>query len=364
MREADGAAAKELVASIADDLPVGIWAARAPTGELLYANRTFAEIMGMGARDDVAAGQYAEPYGIYDRKGALYPEDQMPFMRALRERRTVTVDDIVIHRADGARVNIRAQARPVFDGDDQLTHIVIAFIDISREVAAERVRDNFLSVASHELRTPIATLQLKVQAMLFRCRNEADAIAERMTEWLSVCDHQVRRLAALSNQLLDVSRIQAGRFELDLEEIDLIALLRTSMALFSEQSRHEGTELQLDGPWSLQGRFDVHRVEHIVTNVLSNAVKYGRGHPVVMTVATTEDRVRIEIRDHGIGIAPEDHLRIFQPFERAVSPRSYGGLGLGLWIAHQSAAKIGGSIRVESERAGGAKFIVELPWLR
>lgn len=360
----DGAAAKELVASIADDLPVGIWAARAPSGELIYANRTFTEIMGMSARDDVAAGQYAAPYGIYDRKGALYPEDQMPFMRALRDRRTVTVDDIVIHRPDGAQVNIRAQARPIFDAEQQLTHIVIAFIDISREVAAERVRDNFLSIASHELRTPIATLQLKVQSMLFRCRNEADAIAERMTEWLSVCEHQVRRLAALSDQLLDVSRIQAGRFELDLEELDLVALLRTSIALFSEQSRDEGTELRLEGPLSLHGRFDAHRVEHIVTNLLSNAVKYGRGRPVVMTVSTIGERVHIEVRDQGIGVAPEDHARIFQPFERAVSPRSYGGLGLGLWIAHQSASKIGGSIRVESEPAGGAKFIVELPWLR
>lgn len=364
MGNAEGTSTKDLVASIADDLPVGIWAARAPSGEFIYANHTFAEIMGMAARADVAAGQYAEPYGIYDRQGALYPEEQMPFMRALRERRTVTVDDIVIHRGDGKRVNIRAQARPIFSDDDQITHIVIAFIDISREVVAERVRDNFLSIASHELRTPIATLQLKVQSMLHRCRSEGDALAQRMTDWLAVCERQVRRLAGLSDQLLDISRIQAGRFELDLEELDLVALLRSSIALFSDLARQEGTDLELHGVPSLIGRFDAHRIEHIVSNLLSNALKYGRGRPVLVTVTAADDRARIEVRDQGIGIAPEDHQRVFQPFERAVSPRSYGGLGLGLWIAHQSASKIGGSIRIESAPEHGATFLVELPWLR
>ena len=93
----------------------GDWVARAPGGEFVYANKVFAEIMGMARRDDVAGGEYAAPYGIHGRDGALYPEDKMPFMRALAARATIIVDDIVIHRPDGGRVNIRAQARPMFD---------------------------------------------------------------------------------------------------------------------------------------------------------------------------------------------------------------------------------------------------------
>lgn len=364
MGDAEGPWSRELVASIADDLPVGIWAARAPSGEFIYANRRFAEIMGQAGRSDVVAGQYAEPYGIYDRQGALYPEDRMPFMRALRERRTVTVDDIVIHRGDGQRVDIRAQARPVFDEADQITHIVIAFIDITREVTAERTRDNFLSIASHELRTPIATLQLKLQSMLDRCRTEGDATAQRMGEWLTVCERQVRRLAGLSEQLLDLTRIQAGHFEPELEEVDLVALVHTTAQLFTELAHREGSAITIGGAPSLMGRFDVHRIEHILTNLLSNAIKYGRGRPIDVSITEGSDRITIAVRDQGIGIAAADQRRVFEPFERAVSPRTYSGLGLGLWIAQQSAQRIGGTIKIESQPNAGSTFLVEIPWHR
>src|SRR5688500_8643344 len=130
----------EVAAAVADDLPVGVWVARAPSGEFLYANRRFHEIMGMSARDDVAAGEYAQPYGIRDRDGNPYPEEKMPFVRALVARTTVVVDDSVIHRTDGAKVNIRAFARPVTDAAGAITHVIIAFIDITREVAAETAR--------------------------------------------------------------------------------------------------------------------------------------------------------------------------------------------------------------------------------
>src|SRR5438445_10875878 len=95
-----------LLAHITDDLPVGVWVARAPGGEFLYANKEFAEIMGMNARPDVVVGEYAQPYGIYAKSGELYPESGMPFVRALRERTVVTVDDIVIHRRDGTKVHV------------------------------------------------------------------------------------------------------------------------------------------------------------------------------------------------------------------------------------------------------------------
>src|SRR4051794_14600096 len=126
--------------AVADELPVGVWVARAPTGEFLYANRRFNDIMGMGARDDVAAGEYAAPYGIYDRAGNPYPEHRMPFVQALAAGTTVVVDDIVIHRTDGAKVNIRAFARPVTGAGGAISHVIIAFIDITREVVAETAR--------------------------------------------------------------------------------------------------------------------------------------------------------------------------------------------------------------------------------
>src|SRR5215510_2395030 len=128
-----------LLASVIDLLPLGVWIARAPGGEFVFANRTFREIMGMEARTDVKVGEYAEPYGIFGRDGRPYPEKKMPFVRALEQRQTITVDDIVIHRTDGRRVNIRATARPIFAGDT-ITHVVIAFADVTAELAAAEAR--------------------------------------------------------------------------------------------------------------------------------------------------------------------------------------------------------------------------------
>jgi PAS domain-containing protein len=127
----------DIVLALGEDLPVGLWVARAPDGGLIYANRTFVEIMGTEARPDVRAGGYAGPYGIYTRDGALYPEDRMPFVRALTERHVIVADDLTIHRPDGKRVDVRAVARPV---GEPITHVIIAFFDVSREVEAERAR--------------------------------------------------------------------------------------------------------------------------------------------------------------------------------------------------------------------------------
>ena len=130
----------DIVHALADDLPVGIWVARAPNGEFVYANRMFAEIMGQGGRDDTQVGSYSEPYGICTRDGQPYPESRMPFVRALQEQRVVVVDDLMIRRPDRTHVHVRAFARPVTNEAGTITHVVIAFFDVTREVDAEIAR--------------------------------------------------------------------------------------------------------------------------------------------------------------------------------------------------------------------------------
>jgi len=122
-------------------LPVGVWVAQVPGGELAYANAEFLSIMGMQPREDVAAGEYASAYSIRDRSGRSYPEDRLPFVRAMRERTTVVVDDIVIARPDGKRAYVRAFGRPIFEPSGLMTHVAVAFIDISAQVDAERAGD-------------------------------------------------------------------------------------------------------------------------------------------------------------------------------------------------------------------------------
>ncbi|HEY8039686.1 MAG TPA: PAS domain-containing protein [Polyangiaceae bacterium] len=129
-----------LIAAIADDLAAGIWVARAPDGQFVYANRAFEEIMGMGPVVGIGVGEYAQPYGLFGRDGRPYPEERLPFVQALQARSTVVVDDIVIHRRDGRRVYVRATARPMFDAAGAITHVAIAFFDITREAEAEAAR--------------------------------------------------------------------------------------------------------------------------------------------------------------------------------------------------------------------------------
>ena len=140
-----------LLSGVIDQLPLGVWIARAPGGELLFANQVFREIMGIEARDDVGVGGYAQPYGICGLDGKPYPEHRLPFVRALEARQTVNVEDIVIHRHDGRRVNIRATARPLFSGDT-ITHVVIAFADVTAEVQARAREREIEQRARHDER--------------------------------------------------------------------------------------------------------------------------------------------------------------------------------------------------------------------
>ncbi|HEX8700798.1 MAG TPA: PAS domain-containing sensor histidine kinase [Myxococcaceae bacterium] len=230
---------------------------------------------------------------------------------------------------------------------------------------AVRLRDEFLGIASHELKTPLTPLRLKLQ-MLQRQTNGAmlestPLQVERVSESLDVALRQVRKLTDLVDNLLDVSRITAGRLRLELEELDLSSVAAELLSRFAPSAAQLGCELELHAPEPVFGRWDRLRVEQVVTNLLSNALKYGAGRPVVVRVEEVGERARLTVKDQGIGIAEEDLGRIFERFERAVSDRHYGGLGLGLYITRQIVEAFGGTVRVASEAGRGSTFTLELP---
>jgi signal transduction histidine kinase len=225
---------------------------------------------------------------------------------------------------------------------------------------AVKLRDEFLSIASHELRTPLTSLQLQVSG-LQRNLKRPDMTLPKVREKLEAVDRHVERLTALVNALLDVSRASAGRVKLDLEEIDLVTVVREVAARFQPDLANAGCYLSLELPERLVGTSDRMRLDQIVTNFLSNAVKYGAGKPIEVALRSEHGRAILSVRDHGIGIAPPDQARIFERFARAVSVEHYGGLGLGLWIVHVYVEAMGGRIHVASEPGQGSVFTVELP---
>ncbi|HZI16693.1 MAG TPA: PAS domain S-box protein [Myxococcus sp.] len=226
---------------------------------------------------------------------------------------------------------------------------------------AVRVREEFLQVASHELKTPLTPLSLKLQVLTRAAESHPREQWPRLTEDLATMRQQVRRLSQLMDELLDVSRISSGRFSLHVEPVDLGALVRETAARFEPEVLRLGGRLEVEAPERVEGQWDRQRLEQVVTNLLSNALKYGDGKPVQVRVAKVGTSARLVVRDEGIGIARDALRRIFGKFERAVSERHYGGLGLGLYITRQIVDALGGTIQVESEQGQGATFIVELP---
>src|SRR4051812_1806179 len=222
---------------------------------------------------------------------------------------------------------------------------------------ALRQRDEFISVAAHELRTPLTALHLKLQGLERKMRGSDRKEAAQVTAAV----RQTDRLARLIDRLLDVSRISQGRLEMTREEFDLAAMVRQVAEDFREPAEQAQAPLELEVPEALEGCWDRLRLEQVLVNVLSNAVKYGGGQPIQVKLSGDEERVRFEVADRGIGISPEDIGRIFGRFERATSLRHYGGMGLGLYISRHIVEGHGGTISVSSEQGKGSTFVVELP---
>jgi len=235
-----------------------------------------------------------------------------------------------------------------------------------------QVRDEFLSIASHELKTPLTSLQLQIDSLTRQIdrRPEAALQSGRLASGAKAVADQTIRLAELVDVLLDVSRITSGRLHFENSELDLVEVVGAAVDRWRPASARVGIEpvvqrsesdVTTELPAALSGTWDRLRLEQVLGNLLSNAVKYGAGQPICVQVSGDEARARIRVIDHGIGIAPVDQRRIFERFERAASSRHYGGLGLGLWISRQLVEAMGGSIGVESAPGRGSVFIVELP---
>lgn len=221
--------------------------------------------------------------------------------------------------------------------------------------AALRLRDEFLSIAAHELYTPISSLLLIMQSL-----PDAFAPGERWSKTRQIALRQTRRLEHLSTELLDVARIEAGRLELHLEPIDLADLGREIVERHELDAEQAGSTLSLEAEPTV-GSWDRSRLDQVITNLLRNALKFGKGTPIALVIGHDGTHASLTVTDRGIGIPPDRLELIFEPFERAVSARAYGGFGMGLYIARRVVAAHAGTIRATSEPGAGATFTVELP---
>ncbi|HEX8823820.1 MAG TPA: ATP-binding protein [Archangium sp.] len=236
-------------------------------------------------------------------------------------------------------------------------HAALA-LDNARLLREAQAALELIGVAAHDLGNPLNNLQL----LLGKLRRSPPTEQEKLCEGLGTALRQTQRLARLLHNLLDLSRLSSGRLELEAVEVDLAELVHEGVARHVDQAAEAGSRVEVEVEPGVVGRWDRLRLERVLTNLLSNALKYGKGQPIHVRAERVADHARLRVRDHGPGIPPEEQASIFERFKKAASGRGKKeGFGLGLYIVRQLVEAHGGTIRVESAAGEGATFTVELP---
>jgi PAS domain S-box-containing protein len=330
----------------------------ADSGRIVEANRaaiqayqySHGELLGLAIYDlrVDAPGSVTDQMRTADREGVLF--------EALHRRK------------DGTVFPVEVSSRGETLDDSRYLLSIIRDITERRRAEEERerlldatqqalaAREEFLWVASHELRTPITIVSLQLHQL--RRAIDRSERGDRLAASTEAALAHIDRLGALVQRLLDASQLENGP-RLDVGDVDLAELARTAVERVRSQT-DAGPEITIDVP-DVVGRWDAVRLEQVLINLLSNAVTFGLRRPIELAAAVDGDLVHIEVRDRGIGLAPAEIDRIFGKFERAVSTAHYGGLGLGLYISRQLVEAHRGWIEVESTPGRGSTFRVSLP---
>ncbi len=231
---------------------------------------------------------------------------------------------------------------------------------LQKAVAA---RDDFMSIASHELRVPLSNLRLHTQLRIKRIKSDPGAFdSGSLRKLFEDDDRQIRRLAGLIEEMFDVSQLDSGPLVLNRETVELATLVREVVDRFGPELDAAGCSVEVVERSTASGSWNKSRIEQVISNLLSNAVKYGGGKPIRCTIDAKNDRAVLKVADEGLGIDPQEQARIFDKYERAASSHSVGGLGLGLYIARRIIEAHGGRISVDSAPGRGSIFEVELPF--
>lgn len=263
-------------------------------------------------------------------------------------------------RRDGAWLDIQVGVSIVRDLEGKIIGMVEIARDITEQKMAEQRKDTFIGMASHELKTPLTTI--KGFAQLLKRQMKRLGLEEQATI-LTKIEGQINALTGLVNELMDVSKIQAGKLEYTRDVVDIDELIRSVAEMLQQTSNQHMIKVSGKTQRKLVG--DQARLEQVFTNLITNAIKYSpQANRVDIWIGNAQDRIIVKIRDYGIGMPPEEVERIFERFYRANTAKNQGigGLGMGLYISREIVERHGGKILVESKEGEGSTFCVELPF--
>jgi signal transduction histidine kinase len=359
-RQAEERAAHARVSAILEHLPIVVGVIDTK-GNVVHINaagrelarRTGAQLLHDDWRQSLASVR------LYDREGRLVPLESGSLQRAFAGESSS--EELTLETPNGERMHILSVTVPLREPDGHIEMVLSSFQEITALRELSDAKDRFLSIASHELRSPITSL--RATTSLLQLDPNALTDDSRRTVLLSRIQRQIDRLSLLVERLLDTTRLNAGELPLELAESDLTALCEDAI----EHARLTDPEhtYVLDTPQAIPGAWDPARIEQVLTNLLSNACRYSplRSEIVVRARLAGTDRAVVDVIDQGPGVTADQRDRLFTPFYRgAAAARHKGGLGLGLYITREIVRRHGGTIEVTSPPdQPGATFTVELP---
>lgn len=355
------AQAKQLE-TIFNNTPVVIWMTNDQDSKYIFGNQTANEFLGVPTSTNVSKSgpdmQKVNHYFVV-KNGETLPPDDMPIQRVARTGEPLFDFEMDVSFVDGRTKTLMGNVVPFLDENNHPYGAVGAFIDISERKKVEQQKDEFLAVASHELKTPITSLKAYTQFLAALFTKKGD---EKSALYLNKMDAQINKLTVLLNELLDITRIQSGKLQLKLESYNFNELVKETVEQLQLTSSQHAIETELDKDICIFG--DRYRVGQVITNLLSNAIKYSP-HATNIKVGSkvSSDAVTLSVKDYGLGIDEDSKDRIFERFYRAEGRRgeSYPGMGLGLYISSEIIRRHNGKIWFDSKAGKGSTFYISLP---
>jgi PAS domain S-box-containing protein len=356
-READE---KKRLQTIVEQLPVGIIITD-KDGRIVQANKKLEAIFGVKIPIGYQIGKDTPLLASrYNNKPAM--NSHSPLLQSLITGRPVIGREFMIERKDGKVVQIQISASPVHNKAGKIIAAASIITDITQQKEEETRKDDFINIASHELKTPITSMKLYVNSLLFRIKETKDSKTSTIVKNI---EHQTDRLHELVNDLLDVSRVHTGKLNFTREVFLLNDVLQKVVNDLQMTTRHH--KIIYSKTYPLKVYADKFRIEQVLINLITNAIKYSpQNTTITVTLKKNDGKALVSVKDEGLGIIKEQQKKIFDRLYQVTEPKekTFPGLGIGLYISKQIIKRHKGSIWVESEKAKGSTFFFSLPLLQ
>lgn len=352
----------KILDSILENLPVGVALSKSPTGQIMIINKAGVAMLGKGIDPKALKENISEIYNVFKPDGTPYPSQNLPVSIALSEGHGATKDDIVIQKPDGVKISVRATSVPLKDQQGQVQSVITVFEDVTRDKEIDRMKTEFISLASHQLRTPLSAIKWFSEMLL---GGDAGELNPEQKDFAQNITDSTERMIQLVNSLLNISRIESGRILIDPRPTDLKELVQSVVTDLKAKIEQRKQNLLISVHEDLPKiTIDPRLIRQVYMNLLTNAIKYTpKGGEITVFISKKGDEIISQVTDNGYGIPKAQQDKIFQKFFRAenVVKVETDGTGLGLYLIKAIIESSKGKIWFESEEGKGATFWFSLP---